>query len=62
MKVQLTLVVAAISMLYLAVKQWLPDFPVDDSVFQVVILWLLAKLGVEVVEPPAGAIRRLFNK
>lgn len=62
MKVNYLLVVAVISALYLAVKQWLPDFPVDDTVFQVVILWLLAKLGIEVVEKPADALRKAVRK
>jgi hypothetical protein len=57
LKVEYALVLAVISAAYLAVKQWLPDFPVPDEVFQVVILWLLAKLGVEVAGVPANKLR-----
>lgn len=59
MKVEYGLVLAVIGALYLAVKQWLPDFPVSDEVFQVVILWLLAKLGVAVAGAPANKLRSL---
>lgn len=62
MKIEYAIVTAVVGALYLVVKQWLPDFPVSDVVFQVVILWLLAKLGIEVVGKPAEALRKLFSK
>jgi len=62
MKVEYAIVTAVVAALYLIVKQFLPDFPVSDAVFQVVILWGLAKLGVEVVGKPADALRKFFGK
>jgi hypothetical protein len=59
--VEYVIVTAVVSALYLIVKQWLPDFPVSDVVFQTVILYLLAKVGINVVGKPAEAIRKLFN-
>jgi len=62
MSIEYTIVAAVVSAAYLIVKQYLPDFPVSDVVFQTVILYLLAKIGVTVVGSPAAAIRRLFAK
>lgn len=62
MKVEYAIVTAVVGALYLVVKQWLPDFPVSDVVFQTVLLYLLAKLGVEVVGKPANVLRGLFGK
>ena len=62
MSIDYILVTAIIGALYLAVKQWLPDFPVSDVVFQTIILYLLAKIGVIVVGKPAAYIRNLFAK
>jgi hypothetical protein len=62
MKVEYAIVVSVVGALYLIVKQYLPDFPVSDVVFQTVLLYLLAKLGIEVVGKPAEAIRKFFGK
>ena len=62
MKLEYSIVLLAVGLLYAILKNFLPDFPIDDVVFQAVILWLLAKLGVELVGAPAAAIRRLFTK
>jgi hypothetical protein len=62
MTIEYVLVTAIVSALYLLVKNYLPDFPVSDVVFQTVILYLLAKIGVTVVGSPAAAIRRMFGK
>jgi hypothetical protein len=62
MTLDYVLVTAIIGALYLAVKQFLPDFPISDVVFQTVILYLLAKIGVVIVGKPAEAIRKFFAK
>jgi hypothetical protein len=62
MSVEYAIVAAVVGALYLIVKQLLPDFPVSDVVFQTVILYLLAKIGVNVVNGPAAAIRNFFAK
>jgi len=62
MKVEYVIVTAVVAAIYLIVKQFLPDFPVTDQVFLTVILYLLSKLGVEVVGKPADALRKFFGK
>jgi hypothetical protein len=62
MKVEYAIVMAFVGGLYLVLKQFVPDFPVSDQVFYAVILWLLAKIGVEVANQPAAAIRNFFAK
>jgi hypothetical protein len=62
MSIEYAIVAAVVGALYLIVKQLLPDFPVSDVVFQTVILYLLAKIGVNVVGAPAAAIRNFFAK
>lgn len=62
MTLEYVVVVAVVSALYLVVKNYLPDFPVSDEVFQTVILYLLAKIGVSVAGKPAEAVRKLFSK
>jgi hypothetical protein len=62
MKVEYAIVAAFVGGLYLVIKQLLPDFPVSDVVFQTVILYCLAKIGVDVVNGPANAIRNFFAK
>ncbi len=52
MKTEYTIVLIAISLIYAVITKWFPDLPITPEVFQVVILWLLAKIGVEVVGRP----------
>ena len=61
MKIEYAIVAAFVGGVYLVLKNWLPDFPVSDVVFQTVILYLLAKIGVTVVGAPAAALRKLFG-
>ena len=57
MKTEYTIVLIAISLVYAVITKWFPDFPVSPEVFQVVILWLLAKIGIEVSVPTASKLR-----
>ena len=61
MTIEYSIITAVVAALFLIVKQWLPDFPVSDVVFQTVILYLLAKIGVTVVGAPAAWIRGLLR-
>lgn len=61
MKVEIAIVTAVVGALYLIVTKYLPDFPVSAEVFQVVILFLLAKLGIEVSGTPADALRKMLG-
>lgn len=62
MKLEYTIAVIAIGLIYAVITKFLPDFPVSPEVFQVIILYLLVKLGIEIVgKPLAARIRRLFR-
>lgn len=61
MTIEYTIVAIAIGLVYAIIVKFLPDFPVSQEVFQVIILYLLAKIGIEVVgKPLAVKIRRAF--
>lgn len=62
MEIEYAIVTAFVGAVYLVLKQILPDFPVSDVVFQTVILYLLAKIGVNVVGKSAAAIRKFLGK
>lgn len=59
MKIEYSIVLLVIGLLYALVKQFLPDLPISDEVFQVVILYLLAKIGVQFANVPADKLRSL---
>ena len=62
MKIEYALLVVLVSAVYALVKNFVPDLPISAEVFQVLIGYLLVKLGVEIVGKPADGIRKLFNK
>jgi hypothetical protein len=55
MKLNKSLVVAFIAVLYALIRQFLPDFPISEEVFNAVVLglalYVVAKLGGDIVEP-----------
>jgi hypothetical protein len=55
MKLNKSLVVAFIAVLYALIRQFLPDFPISEEVFGAVVLglalYVVAKLGGDIVEP-----------
>lgn len=61
MKVEYTLVLLVISLLFGLLKTYLPDFPISDVAFQAVVLYILVKLGVLIVGMPATALRNAFT-
>lgn len=62
MKVEYSLLTVLVGAVYALLKHYLPDFPVSDDVFQLLIGYLLVKVGVEVVGKPADALRAFFKK
>ena len=52
MKLEYTLLLAAIGLLYALIKNFFPDFPIQPDVLIAFFLYVLAKLGVEVVGQP----------
>lgn len=59
MKIEYGILVLALALVYGLIKQFAPDFPISQDVLLTFILYVLAKLGVEVSVP---AIRSLFNR
>jgi small basic protein len=66
MKLNYSILVAFVALLWVIVKQFVPELPVDEVTFNGVVLafllYVLAKLGVEVVEAyVARFLRRVFR-
>ncbi len=62
MKVEYALLVILVGAVYALLKQYVPDFPISGDVFQVLIGYLLVKLGVIILGKPADALRARFLK
>ncbi len=63
MKLTYTLLALGVGLVYGIIKQFAPDFPIDQPTLLVFILYVLLKLGVEVVGAPIrGFIARRFQK
>ena len=63
MKLNYAILAAFLGAVYLVVKEYFPDFPVDLNVIVALFVYVLGKLGVEVVEKPvAKAVAKLFGK
>ena len=50
-KLEYSLLAISIALLYGIIKQFLPDFPLSEEVLIALFVYVLAKLGVEVVKP-----------
>ena len=61
MKLDYFLFAALVGALYALVKNFLPDFPVSEEVFQLLIGYLLVKLGIEVVKPALESFKARFR-
>jgi cation transporter-like permease len=55
MKLSLTLIALAVGLAYGIVVQYFPDFPVSQDVLLAFVVYVLIKLGVEIVEPAVRA-------
>jgi hypothetical protein len=62
MTLEYVLASAIITAIYLGVKQLFPDFPLSDVAFQTFVMYVLVKIGVNIVGKPAEAIRNFFAK
>ena len=58
MKLNYAILAAFLGAVYLVVKEYLPDFPVSLEVILALLVYVLGKLGVEVVDQP---VRKLFK-
>jgi hypothetical protein len=63
MKLSLTLVALAVALVYGIIVTVAPDFPISEEVLLAFVVYVLLKLGVEVVEPAlrAALVRRGFK-
>ena len=52
MKIEYSILVLALALVYGLIKQFLPDFPISLDVLSAFIVYVLLKLGVEVVGQP----------
>jgi len=59
MKLEYSILALALALVYGVVKNFLPDFPIDEQTVMAFVVYVLLKLGVELVGQP---IRNLFNK
>lgn len=53
MTIEYGILVLALALVYGIVKQWLPDFPIDEKMLLTLVVYVLLKLGVVVVGVPA---------
>ena len=65
MKLQYSLFMAIVAIVFGLIQQFAPDFPLSPELKLVLIVafgYLLSKFGVEVVEKPADALRAVPGK
>ena len=55
MKLSLTLVALAVGLVYGLLVNFFPDFPITQEVLLGIVIYVLLKLGVEIVEPVVRA-------
>jgi hypothetical protein len=58
MKLEYTLLAVLMAAVYGLITYFLPDFPLSQEVFYGLIIYVLLKLGVEIIGQP---IRKAFN-
>jgi len=59
MKLEYSILVLILALVYGVIKQFFPDFPLDETTLLAFIVYVLSKLGVEIVGAP---IREFFVK
>ena len=63
MKIEYSILVLALGLVYGLIVQYFPDFPVSQEVLLAFVVYVLLKLGVEVTAPPVrGFLKRRFQK
>ena len=62
MKIEYALLIVLVGAVYALLKQYVPDFPISGDVFQVLIGYLLVKLGVIIIGKPSDTLRARFLK
>jgi hypothetical protein len=52
MVIEYSLVALVMALVYGLIKNFLPDFPIDSPTFYTFVIYVLVKLGVEIVGQP----------
>lgn len=60
MKIKYSLLALALGLVYAVILEFAPDFPLSQDVLLSLVVYVLLKLGVEIVEP--FALKRFRNK
>jgi hypothetical protein len=59
MKIEYSLLVLALALVYGVIVQFFPDFPISEEVLLAFVVWALTRLGVEISAPALrGALKR----
>ena len=62
MKIEYSLLVLVFALGYALLKKFVPDIPLDEGMFATFVLYVLAKLGVDVVGAPVKSFLARFKK
>ena len=62
MKVEYSLIALALAFVYALLLTVLPDFPLDEQTVLALLIYVLAKLGVEVTAAPVRRMLARFQK
>ena len=62
MKVEYSLISLALAFVYALLLTVLPDFPLDEQTVLALLIYVLAKLGVEVTAPSVRRMLARFQK
>ena len=60
MKLDYLLFAAIVGLLYALKQQFLPDLDISPEVFEMLIGYLLVKLGIEIVKPSLASFKSRF--
>ena len=59
MKVEYGILAAFLGAVYLVIVKFLPDFPISPELLLTLVIYVLLKLGVEIVGQP---VKKLFHR
>jgi hypothetical protein len=51
-KIEYSILAALLALIYALIKNYLPDFPINPDMLMTLIIYVLLKLGVEVIGKP----------
>lgn len=60
MKIEYSILALALALVYGVIVQFFPDFPIDQGTLLAFVVYVLLKLGVDVIGAPA--VRRFLSR